>query len=264
MSSRKFTGQNRRAWNEIAMPRRAKAPPPEFFADGKLTLDEDSLAAVGDVRGKRVLNLQCASGGDTLSFASLGAEAVGVDISDVAIGIARDIARSAGIEARFVAADVYNLPDELQQGDFDLVWSSTGIVCWLPDLDAWARTVASALRPGGRLVLEDHHPLIECLRYSDAGIDVVRDYFGRATPSSEADLGKLACGAPSNERHFLFAWPLGDVVTAVAGAGMRIQSLREFPTEQTPYYRAAHSDVRVPQLVLRLPGFYRLVADCEE
>jgi SAM-dependent methyltransferase len=260
MNVRNYTQQNRRAWNEIAGPRRAKACPPEFFIDGKVALDETELREAGDVRGLRLLNLQCSSGNEALSWAVLGAEVTGVDISDVAIEIARDLAAGAGLRATFVTADVYELPREFQRGDFDIVFSSAGILCWLPDIWEWGRVVARALKPGGRLIFSDHHPVRECIWFTDGAIEVDRDYFGRGTPHREdGGLGVLALNAPSSETHFQFCWPLGDVVTALIRAGMRIDYLEEFPGPAS-YYRKAAENIRVPELAERLPDWYQLTA----
>src|SRR5262249_9738423 len=144
-----YTESNRRAWNEIAQVRSTTQPPAEFFAEGHSTLDERELQAAGDVRGRRLLHLQCATGQDTLSSAVAGGEASGLDSSEQSIELARQKAEAAGLSARFVAANVYALPPDLQQGDFDIVHTSTGVMVWLPDLPKWASTIAAALKVGG-------------------------------------------------------------------------------------------------------------------
>jgi 2-polyprenyl-3-methyl-5-hydroxy-6-metoxy-1,4-benzoquinol methylase len=89
----------------------------------------------------------------TLSWSVAGAEATGVDISEEQIEPARQKAEAAGLSTQFVTADVYALPAELQRGDFDIVYTSTGVMVWLPDLAQWATTIAAALRPGGTFIL---------------------------------------------------------------------------------------------------------------
>src|SRR5215207_7704498 len=102
-----YTAQNRRAWNEIAELRHQKWPDAHFFASGGSLLEEPVLTAAGDVRGLTLLHLQCATGEDTLSWAVAGARATGADISDAQIGLAQRKADTAGLDVRFVAADVY-------------------------------------------------------------------------------------------------------------------------------------------------------------
>lgn len=260
MRTRDYTAQNRRAWNEIELPRRGKATPARFFRAGKICFNEAELAEIGDVRDKRVLNLQCSFGNDALSFASLGADVTGVDISDEVIAFARTIAEDAALRARFVAADVYALPPDLQAQDFDLVFSKEGFLCWLPDIEEWARIVAAALKPGGRLMLIEHHPLTFSLEFSERGIDVARDYFGRTEPVPiEGGLGRVAFNAPSSEDYYQFNWPLGDVVTALIRAGLRIDKLEEFAGEP-PYVLKSREDLPVPPLARRLPQLFMLLA----
>jgi SAM-dependent methyltransferase len=98
---------------------------------------------------------------DTLSWVRAGAGSVtGIDFSDIAVAKAAATADAAGLSDRstFIEADVLAVPDWLH-GRFDVCYASRGVVCWIGDMDGWMRTAASVLRPGGRLVLVDTHPL---------------------------------------------------------------------------------------------------------
>jgi ubiquinone/menaquinone biosynthesis C-methylase UbiE len=119
-----YTEKNRRAWNEIAHVRQASQPSSEFFRQGGSALDPRELQAVGDIRGKKLLHLQCATGEDTLSWTLAGANATGVDISELQIVLAQQKAAEGGLSTSFVAADIYALPPELQNNSFDYVYSS--------------------------------------------------------------------------------------------------------------------------------------------
>lgn len=227
------TAVNRRGWNAIASSRPGQ--PAAFFAAGGIDLDEDELSLVGDLRGRRVLQLACSSGDQILSFANLGADATGIDIAEVAIDAARSKAAEAGIEARFQRADVYDLPADLT--GYDLITISAGGVCWLPDLGGFARIAAARLVPGGAVVLAEHHPLWEVLAVlGENRLAVTTDYFGRSTPViGDLDDAKRPVGARGRTdvpefRSFL--WPVGDVVTALLDAGLRIGALVERPDSE--------------------------------
>jgi SAM-dependent methyltransferase len=250
----RYTQQNRRAWNEIASVRHKKWPPAQFFAEGGSILDPPVLAAAGDVTGQTLLHLQCATGEDTLSWAVMGAHPSGVDISDAQIELAQRKAADAGLAVRFVAADIYALPAELQQCAFDHVYTGGGALVWLPDIDRWAQVVAAALRPGGRLILWEIHPVAGCLWVTDGKLELAGDYFGRNNPEYGRGWSHFSGGEDAAETKAEFAWPLGDVVTSLAQAGMRIDSLQEFPSEETYRFGALLHEVR------RLPGTYLLVA----
>ena len=74
--------------------------------------------------------------------------ATGVDLSDAAIGLARSLCGELNLDTRFICSNVYDLPDVLNE-QFDVVFTSYGVLCWLPDLDGWASVVANHLKPGG-------------------------------------------------------------------------------------------------------------------
>lgn len=180
-----------------------------------------------------------------MSLASLGATVIGVDISDEAIVYARELSSTTGIPAEFVRADVYEWLAATARGDrrFDVVFSSYGVVCWLPDLDSWARGIAAVLRPGGRFVLVDFHPVAEMFdehwnrsgaypfggehRVLEEGVgDYVAESAGGLTPAGFVE-GTRNFENP--ERCHLFLWGMGKVVTALASAGLRIRVLEEYP-----------------------------------
>src|SRR5947209_740824 len=112
---------------------------------------------IGEVAGRSLLHLQCHFGLDTLSWARLGAEVTGADFSGRAIELARSLAGELGLPARFVHSDVYSLPANLQ-GEFDIVFTSYGVLYWLPDLSRWAEVVAHFLKPGGVFYVVEYHP----------------------------------------------------------------------------------------------------------
>jgi SAM-dependent methyltransferase len=237
--------QNRLSWNAVVGAHEShRGDLAGFLREGGSTLFPEELALLGDLRDKTLAHLQCNPGGDSLSLASLGATVTGVDISDEAISSARRLSRESGISADFVRADVYDWLGEAAREErrFDVVFSSYGVVCWLPDLNSWARGIAAVLRPGGRFVLVDFHPVAEIFdeswnlsgsypsdgeaRLLGEGVgDYVGESGGGLTPAGFVE-GVRNFGNP--ERCHLFSWGLGEVVTALAGAGLRITSLEEY------------------------------------
>lgn len=262
MPNSDYTQQNRRAWNEIASVRSTVFPGADFFAQGGSTLDDRAVQAArqaaGDLTNLRVIHLQCATGEDTLSWATLGAEAAGVDISDEQITIAREKARAAGLPVRFFASDIYDLPGSLPTevlGDgFDFVFTGGGAIVWLPDLMRWAETVAALLRPGGRLLLIDEHPLASCLWVEEGKLKIAWDYFSRAIPDIAKGWSHFPGGENAQEQKYEFNWPLGDIVTAAARAGLIVEKVEEFPGG--PAWRFGDKQ----EEALQIPGEFLLVA----
>lgn len=252
----RYTAQNRAAWNRVAESRRSLLSPPAFFAAGGVTLEPAEIEALGPVRGRRLLHLQCASGNDTLSWAVLGADVTGVDISEPAVAIAAEQASAAGLDVEFRAADVYDLPADLCAGGFDVVYTGGGALCWLPDLARWAAIVASCLRPGGVVLVCDHHPVWETVAVTDPGMVVTGDYFGRGRPRDEPMHPVNApSGAPIQDDYVAFVWPLGDVVTALAGAGLRVNLVAEHP-EPEMYLKDSAGCDKSRRAASRLPAWY--------
>lgn len=249
-----YTQQNRRAWDEIAHIRAQKFPPAQFFAEGGTTLDDHIIAAAGEVRGQTLLHLQCATGEDTLSWSVLGAEATGVDISPKQIDLARQKATDAGLSTRFIAADVYDTAAFQTESGFDIVFTGGGALTWLPDIEQWGQVVAANLKPGGRLILEEEHPVAMCMSGKDGQIIIEDDYFGRRPVQYPPGWRHFAGGENAQEPVYEAVWPLGDIVTALAQAGLIIESLQEFPS------RAKWRFGDQLELAQRLPGGFLLLA----
>ncbi len=249
-----YTEKNRRAWNEIARVRQAAQPSAAFFRQGGSTLDLHELQAVSDIRGKNLLHLQCATGEDTLSWTVAGANATGVDISELQIALAQQKAAEASLSTRFVAADIYALPFELQANSFDFVYTGRGVLVWLPDLTLWSQIIAAALKPQGHFVLFDEHPIATRLSSNAGKLEVESDYFGRKKPELSKGWRHFKGGEQAVEEKVEFLWPLGDIITALAQAGLRIERLEEFPAESGWRF-----DDSIDKLT-SLPGNFLLVA----
>ena len=240
---RGFREQNRLSWNAAASAHAShRGDLAGFLREGGSTLFPEERRMLGNVKGKKLLHLQCNSGGDSLSLARLGAAVTGVDISDAAISTAANLSEKAGIHANFEHADLYDWLDEARRR-FDLVFASYGVVCWLPDLEAWARGISTVLEPGGRFVLVDFHPAADMF---DEGFRLLHDYPSGGKPLplkegvgdyvGESEGGLTPAGPSRGARGFqnpepahLFRWGLGEVVTALAGTGLRIALLEEYP-----------------------------------
>ena len=249
-----YTAANRAAWDAIADLRQKIWPPADFFAKGGSVLDERDQSAAGDVRGLRLCHLQCGSGEEALSWANAGAEVTGVDISPKQIELAAAKAKAAGISAKFVVSDVDALSKApLRPESFDIVYTGGGALVWISNLDRWAAAVHKLLKPTGRLIVREEHPVIGCVEVHEGSIALAEDYFDRQ-PQPSTGWVHFAGGENASEMKWEFTWTLGDVVTSVAQAGLRIERLAEFPS--TAAWRFGDDLDRVR----RLPGAFLLVA----
>ena len=232
---------NRRNWNERTPIHAASAfYNVEGFRSGKITLTATEMAELGDVKGKSLLHLQCHFGMDTMSWARLGAIATGVDISDTAIDLARELNDELGLDVRFIRSNIYDLPEVLDE-QFDIVYTAVGVLCWLPDMKRWAETVARYLKPGGTFYILDGHPvshIFESVESADGTQELkpINSYF----PNPEGYLypgggytytGPEKIDTPSHE----WQHSMSEIVNAIIDAGLQIEFLNEFAVSE---YRA--------------------------
>ncbi|MFC7466350.1 class I SAM-dependent methyltransferase [Brachybacterium sp. GCM10030252] len=213
---------------------------------------------LGDLSGHDVIHLQCHLGTDTVSLKRLGARrVVGLDLSPESLRRARRIAARAGAEIDFVEANVYDARSAVE-GCFDLVYTSVGVLCWLPDVAAWARVVASLLRPGGRFLIRDVHPMLETIGEDVTdGLRIQQPYFERPEPMTwDDDVSYVAApeGGPAITHGVNHQWnhSLSEIITAVLQAGLVLDSFEEY----------AHSDwAPWPELMVQDGDRYRLRED---
>ena len=227
-----FFATNRSLWNGwTAIHTRSAFYDVDAFRRGRSTLNAIELEALGAVAGRSLLHLQCHFGMDTLSWARLGARVTGVDLSDAAVAQARALAGETGIPAEFVAANVYDVPRVLGR-EFDIVFTSYGVLAWLPDLPRWGEVVARSLRPGWRFFIVEFHPFASAL--ADDGETVAYPYFHTPEPLRLEARGSYADpDAPFTHPAFEWTHSLADVVNALLGAGLTIEHVHEFP--YSPY-----------------------------
>ena len=212
--------------NRVGWDRRAAAHFDSKFYDlpgflaGKTSLREIELAELRDVSGQSLLHLQCHFGMDTLSWARKGAICTGVDISPVAIHKAQELAQELSLEAEFVCTDVYSF-QRPGLALYDIVFTSYGTICWLPDLTRWAEVVASNLAVGGRFYIAEFHPIYDLL----AGYS----YFTQAHPDVDEEGTYTENGADAITKLATWAHPMSNVINALIAAGIQIERVSEFP-----------------------------------
>ncbi len=229
----KYTQGNRDLWNEIT-PIHAQSEfyDVEGFKKGRRSVHYPiERGEMGDVNGKSLLHLQCHFGMDTLSWARLGAKVTGVDFSDKAIDLARSLAEELSIEASFICSDIYKLPDVLDE-KFDIVYTSGGVLCWLPDLTRWAEIISHFLKPGGFFYILEGHPFSSIF---DDSLDAIEPkvkyaYFHTPEPDKWGPEGDYA-NPDAVVTHGSYEWThsMSDIINNLISSGLRIEFLHEFP-----------------------------------
>ncbi len=205
----------------------------ESFLAGRLALDPYDVAAVGDIRGKELLHLQCHLGLETLSWARLGARVTGLDFSPGALAAARELALRAGLAAEFVEANVLDAPRALGGRTFDVVYASTGTLAWIPSAAEWMRAAAACLRPGGLLFLRDAHPAVQAAADDSppGRLSIVGPYFETAQPlrivRDTSYVGDGEDGRLEHPASYQWNHSLGEIVSAALEAGLALERVEE-------------------------------------
>jgi len=227
----RMTRANQQGWDGLA-----KTHYQNYHIDtlvgGTPLLNELIRKEVGDVEGKSLLHLLCHIGTDTLSWALMGARVTGIDISSESLKYARQLAGRMEIEAEFIEADIMEVMEKVKN-KYDIVFSSTGVLCWIPDIRHYARTVKHLLKDDGFFYLFDGHPfrsvLIDEEGEMGTGNRIQGDYFRKDVWRFDhmGDYTDPELNIPGES--YEWNWTMGELITAFCEAGMRIVFLHEFP-----------------------------------
>ncbi len=225
---------NRVLWNELTPVhlKGSETYPIEEFRNGKNVLNEIEMEEIGDVKGKKLLHLQCHFGMDTLSWKRLGAIVTGVDISENAIDAARALASDLHLDARFIRANVLDFANKLNE-DFDIVFASYGALYWIPDIRKWFKVAAGYLKNGGILYVIDGHPFYHWLNRDEKETDITRfgfSYFDRSTQRYDDAPDYADESYTQTVPEYGWHFTVGDLINAAVSAGLIIESFNEFPS----------------------------------
>lgn len=202
----------------------------ESFIKGKNSLNSIELDLLGDLKGKSVLHLQCHFGQDTISLSRLGANTVGVDLSNKAIDKAKELNLTIGTDVRFICCDIYDLPNHLNE-QFDIVFTSYGTIGWLPDIRKWGRIVAQFLKPKGKFVIAEFHPVV--WMFNDDFTSIKYPYLN-AAPIIETEVGTYA-KKEANISYECISWNhgLSEVINSLINNDLSILKVNEY--DYSPY-----------------------------
>lgn len=233
----------------------------EGFLKGNSSLNVIELDLLGDVKGKKILHLQCHFGQDSLSLVRLGAQVTGVDLSNVAIKNANRLAKQLQLDATFICCDIYDLPNHLND-NFDMVYTSYGTIGWLPDLNQWAQLISKFLIPKGVFVFVEFHPVV--WMFNNNFDKIIYSYF-KTDAIVETESGTYA-DRTANITQQSITWnhSLGEVLSALLQNDLQLEYFEEF--NYSPYNCFNHTievnekQFRIKSLDNKIPMVYALKA----
>jgi 2-polyprenyl-3-methyl-5-hydroxy-6-metoxy-1,4-benzoquinol methylase len=253
---------NKKSWNKrTAVHKDSAFYDLDAFKKGKTSLNKIELEEVGDVKGKTLLHLQCHFGMDTMSWAREGANCVGVDLSNEAIHLAKEINEDLKLDTEFVCCNVYDLKQHLDK-KFDVVFTSYGTIGWLPDLDKWAEIVAYFLKPGGIFYIADFHPALWMM---DDDFEKIKfSYFNAAVITEEISGSYSDRNAPIKSTEHGWNHPFSEIIGALLKHNLQIVLFNEF--SYSPYNcfnkleQGADEMWRIKGMDEKLPMMYSIKA----
>lgn len=253
---------NRNSWNAKVEPHlKSDFYFLDEFLKGRTSLNSIELDLLGDVRGKEILHLQCHFGQDSISLSRMGAKVTGMDLSDKAIDVAKQLAEQCGTDTEFILSDIYDLPNVLKR-KFDIIFTSYGVIGWLPDLERWAKVISHFLKPGGKLVFVEFHPVVWI--FDDDFTFVKYNYFNEK-PIVETYEGTYADkSAEIVQQYVMWNHPTSEVLNSLLNEGLELKSFDEY--DWSPYACFRHNEefekskFRIPQFGNKVPHVFSVVA----
>ncbi len=203
------------------------------FLAGKDVLTEIERSEIGDVKGKKILHLQCHFGMDTLNLARMGADVTGVDFSSVAIEEANKLSKESGIPGRFICCNVYDLADHLDE-QFDMIYTTYGVVGWLPDLKTWGNLIYRFLKPGGTFFIAEFHPVIWMFDDDFTGIKYC--YENREVIETQITGTYTDRTADIHQKEYGWNHSLSEVISSLLAPGLQLQSFNEYMFSPYPCF----------------------------
>lgn len=222
---------NKESWNRnVEYHLKSDFYAQEAFMNGENSLNSIELDILGDINGKKILHLQCHFGQDSISLARMGAIVTAMDLSDEAIKVARSINDDLGLDVNFICCDVYDLKNHLEE-KFDIIFTSYGVIGWLPDINKWSALVHHFLVPKGKLLLVEFHPAV--WMYDDAFEKVEYSYFNEGLIEEDFEGTYADKSAPIKNKYISWNHDLSEVMMGIINNGMEIKLFNEY--NYSPY-----------------------------
>lgn len=242
-----FFETNKSTWNgKVKVHAKSEMYDMEAFKKGKSSLMPYELEALGDVSGKSLLHLQCHFGQDTLSWSRMGAKCTGVDLSDEGIKLAKELNEELKLDSKFICCNVLDTSKYVKE-QFDIVFTSYGVIGWLPDLKPWGKMIAERLKPGGTFFIAEFHPMVWMFDYLQDDPIIKYGYMQDEVIYEEYEGTYADENSKMVSKEYGWNHGLGEVVSSLTEAGLRIDYLKEF--DESPY------DV-LPNLIKTNSGMY--------
>ena len=253
---------NKETWNnKVAVHIDSDFYDMKGFLNGKSTLNAIELELLGKVKGKRILHLQCHFGQDTMTFSRMGANATGVDLSDKSIEKAREINAKLNLDATFVCCDIYDAPKFINE-KFDIIFTSYGTIGWFPNLDKWAKVISHFLKPDGKFVMADFHPVV--WMFDNDFKEIFYNYFNFEEIIEEETGTYADKNASLSSKTITWNHPISEILNALITNSLELICFNEY--DYSPYNCFNQTEefepnkFRIKHLENKIPMVYSIAA----
>jgi len=221
-----YSAINKKWWNDVTrIHAGSKLYDLASFKKGKTSLQSIEIEEVGEVKGKKFLHLLCHFGMDTLSFARKGAIVTGTDLSNKSISLAKKLSKEINIPAKFICSDVYDLPNVLNE-KYDIIFASYGVLCWLSNINKWAKIINHFLKDDGMFYLVELHPFTNILSHD---FKIFYKYFDKGPYIDDSSGTYTDWSANVKGLTYEWSYSISDVINALIKQGLKIDFMHEFP-----------------------------------
>ena len=231
------------------------------FKAGQAVLTPIETTELGDVKGKTMLHLQCHFGMDSLDWARRGAKVTGVDLSDVAIDEARKLNDELGLDAKFICSNVYDIEQHIDE-KFDIIFTSYGVIGWLPDLDKWAAIISKYLKPGGTFYMAEFHPVV--WMFDDEFTHIKYYYENREVIEIESKGTYTDRDADIVAMEYGWNHSISEVLNSLLNQGLKLKHFNEFSYSPYPCFnnvvQGEDGNWRIKGMEGKIPMMYSLSA----
>ena len=229
----KYFETNKQTWNaKVKVHAKSNMYNLEAFKQGQSSLMSYELQTLGDVKNKSLLHLQCHFGQDTLSWSRMGAKCTGVDLSDEGIKLAQTLNAELNLDANFVCCNVLDTSKYIND-TFDIVFTSYGVIGWLPDLKPWGKMIADRLKQGGTFFIAEFHPIVWMFDYLGDNPVMKYGYMQDEVIYEEYEGTYANQDSKMVSKEYGWNHGLSEVINALTEAGLHIEYLKEH--DESPY-----------------------------
>lgn len=201
----------------------------KIIKEGTYNLNKIILSELGDIKGKKIIHLQCNTGADSIKLAQMGAIVTGVDLVPDNIYYAKKMAKDLGVNnVNFITSDIMELSN-IHHDTYDIVFTSEGAIGWLPDLNKWGQTIKSLLKEDGFFYTFDSHPFYLAMdeeKFSKNILEVKYPYF-KTKPDVDNDIGGYASVTKEHINYF-WMYTISKLINSLTFAGLHIEFFNEY------------------------------------